>query len=328
MPRTRESLTSQVQRFIPNFTFTSAPRAPHSFDDMFDGMDDDDDDDGMAAAAVRRQANFGDYRRATQGLRTSAPVVQEQRNLSVNRVRPGAVLLYHLERAPTGSDVWPDLRNREKVPAKYIALNPVAAPSGNRKNAWKVSRRIQGQRSPQLPSESRLPWVNEHGMGWPMSQEFSVPAEIFGQIILYLSRDDMKAMRLTCREFERKVAGHLFENVVVPFNTEIYGMLGAAKTQRNIDVKGKAKMTDPHTYQQGIGRLLWKNAKEDDTYEGHGLNVFKGFGPHIQRYGMSFEVEEGASSCLSYIPHELTLYRRIGVPTREENASHSHELLG
>ncbi|KAK6442122.1 hypothetical protein LTR95_001625, partial [Oleoguttula sp. CCFEE 5521] len=39
----------------------------------------------------------------------------------------------------------------------------------------------------------------------------------------------------------------------------------------------------------------WKNAttdREGKVYKGHGLRVFEGFGPHIKRFGMSFEVTE------------------------------------
>ncbi|KAK4986567.1 hypothetical protein LTR66_007832 [Elasticomyces elasticus] len=67
------------------------------------------------------------------------------------------------------------------------------------------------------------------------------------------------------------MAGPFFRSVVVPLNAEIY---------HKID---------------GPGHLQWRHAKDDPTgkvYEEHGLRVFEGFGHHILKFGMSFEVDE------------------------------------
>jgi hypothetical protein len=137
---------------------------------------------------------------------------------------------------------------------------------------------------------------------WPLHK---LPVEMFDLITGYLSRDDVKCMRLVNREFEQKVSRSLFHTSVVPFNTELYDMIDEDK--KNIAQAfpytggGKGKMrafapgTAPSLSQFDARSLLWQNAKEDKdgkVYKGHGLRVFRGFGPHIKRFGMSFEVSE------------------------------------
>lgn len=116
-----------------------------------------------------------------------------------------------------------------------------------------------------------------------------MPVELFEAITRNLSRDDIKNMRLVSREFEKGVSNSLFKTVVVPFNTELYDMIELGGSA-NRDVKGKGKAEDVES------KLHWKNAKEDNEdklYKGHGLRVFQGFGSHIRKFGMSFEVKEG-----------------------------------
>jgi len=141
---------------------------------------------------------------------------------------------------------------------------------------------------------------------WPA---YEVPKEIFDLITQHLARDDVKNMRLVDQEFENKVSSSLFQNAVVPFNTELYDMIDdEAKTMSRQPIpkpkqkgKGKARMTDTSESTNGLvadgehSGLNWQNAKDDKEgklYKGHGLKVFQGFGPHIKRFGMSFEVSE------------------------------------
>ena len=116
-------------------------------------------------------------------------------------------------------------------------------------------------------------------------------------IVKDLSRDDVKALRMTCKEIEFRISHLLFETVVVPFNTEIYGMLLSdviAQRENNgqdtEDMLGKMIEFSQLSAKNG---LVWKNLGDSDMYNGHGVDVFKGFGPFIRRYGMSFEVDEG-----------------------------------
>ena len=124
-----------------------------------------------------------------------------------------------------------------------------------------------------------------------------LPVELFDAITQHLSRDDIKSMRLVNKEFERGVSRSLFDTVVVPFNTELYDMI---EQERGIkrDFKGKRRADDPvnNFIDLEPGSLQWKNAmedKEDKVYRGHGIEVFEGFGGHIRRFGMSFEIREG-----------------------------------
>lgn len=135
-------------------------------------------------------------------------------------------------------------------------------------------------------------------MQWPLHE---LPVELFDLITAHLSRDDVKSMRLVNREFERKVSRSLFHTSVVPFNTELYDMIDEDKRSLTrvprpvLRNKGKKKVTDSDQPPTIDGGLIWQNAKEDKegkVYKGHGLRVFQGFGPHIKRFGMTFEVSE------------------------------------
>lgn len=124
-----------------------------------------------------------------------------------------------------------------------------------------------------------------------------LPVELFELVTQHLSRDDIKSMRLVNKEFELGVSHSLFDTVVVPFNTELYEMIEQKVVKR--DLKGKRRADDPvnNFIDLEPGSLLWKNAladTEDKVYRGHGLKVFEGFGGHIRRFGMSFEIKEEA----------------------------------
>ena len=137
---------------------------------------------------------------------------------------------------------------------------------------------------------------------WPLNE---LPVELFDLITTYLARDEVKCLRLVNREFEQKVSRSLFRTSVVPFNTEIYDMIDEdrkshARTPAPRS-KGKGKMKavplgrEEPFLASGASPLHWQNAKEDKegkVYKGHGLRVFQGFGPHIKRFGMSFEISE------------------------------------
>lgn len=126
-----------------------------------------------------------------------------------------------------------------------------------------------------------------------------LPVEMFDLIVQHLARDDVKAMRLVSHEFEQKVSRALFQSAVVPFNTELYDMIDEdTKTNNRVSqprVKGKGRARADSNDNEASGGLQWLNAKDDregKVYKGHGLKVFQGFGPHIKRFGMSFEVAE------------------------------------
>ncbi|KAF2492489.1 hypothetical protein BU16DRAFT_466962 [Lophium mytilinum] len=200
--------------------------------------------------------------------------------------KKGAVsaVLYHSERAqPNATDVWPDIRDSSKIPSRYFPISDQFS-NGSRlkRRGLNVLDSIRPSKILKLKVRSR--WdLRPDVPGWPKER---LPTEMFEEIASYLSRDDIKSMRLVSREFDKHVSQVLFRTVVVPFNTEIYGMLGQ---DRKPDYKGKGKVK----IEVNKG-LSWKNANGDDVYNGHGLDVFRGFGPHIRKYGMSFDVDEEA----------------------------------
>jgi hypothetical protein len=121
-----------------------------------------------------------------------------------------------------------------------------------------------------------------------------LPLEIYQLILQDLSRDDIKALRMSCKEIELRISQILFETVVVPFNAEIYGMLVQnvmAQENASIINNGQVKFNNPQL--PPAGGLVWKNLGHSDVYNGHGLDMFKGFGRFIRKYGMSFEADEG-----------------------------------
>ena len=158
-----------------------------------------------------------------------------------------------------------------------------------------------------LPSEvdrvRRIECTESHGSAtWPLNK---LPVELFDLITAYLARDDVKSMRMVNKEFEQKVSRSLFHTSVVPFNTELYDMIDEDKKtisrvpRPTNHGKGKMKAISQDRMElfqdADLGGLQWQNAKEDKegkVYKGHGLRVFQGFGPHIKRFGMSFEIAE------------------------------------
>ncbi|KAL6900295.1 hypothetical protein GGI43DRAFT_43264 [Trichoderma evansii] len=112
--------------------------------------------------------------------------------------------------------------------------------------------------SPSPPAAAASPSV--HIAAWPMAQ---LPVEIFEIITRYLTRADVQALRLVCREFEAKVSAQYFRNVVVPFRAELY---------TSLDDENNA----------AIASRLFSN----------GMRIFESFGPHILRFALSLELDE------------------------------------
>ncbi len=181
---------------------------------------------------------------------------------------------------PEANDVWPDCRSPIKLPSLYSVID------------W--SKFYGASKSTKQPSgKSRNPAANAQAPNQNMDRmpgdygrpEWRLPVELVELIAGYLNRDDIKALRLVSRELDFFVSQVMFRNVVVPFNTEIYGMLGQLP---KIDFKGKKRAKLEKS------GYFWKNSNVDDIYNGHGLDVFRGFGRHIMKFGMSFEVDEAS----------------------------------
>ncbi|KAI8163045.1 hypothetical protein KHU50_007691 [Colletotrichum sp. SAR 10_65] len=113
---------------------------------------------------------------------------------------------------------------------------------------------------------------------WPPAQ---VPVEIFDEITTYLSRTDVKSLRLVNHEFDRMVSAKYFRNVVVPFRSEMY------KARRKVACEEDEETTQPCT----------------DTLFASGMRIFQSFGNHILRFALSLELDEES---LAYPPIKPT----------------------
>ncbi|RMZ73065.1 f-box domain-containing [Pyrenophora seminiperda CCB06] len=194
-----------------------------------------------------------------------------------------AVMLYDSATPnPDANDIWPECRSATKLPARYYLIDEPKPPPSvtsrwrpNKKNRKKkvAAKKVDEPRQLLQDTSGRPVW--------------NLPVELIELIAQHLNRDDIKALRLVSRELNHNVSQVIFQTVVVPFNTEIYGMLAQ---DANPDLKGKsrARFGNPGYY--------WKNANGDEVYNGHGLDVFHGFGRHIRKFGMSFQVGEDSLS--------------------------------
>ena len=115
------------------------------------------------------------------------------------------------------------------------------------------------------------------GRGWPQGD---IPAEVFKILAKHIPRDDLVTMRLVCREFERGLSASLFESAVVPFRSEIFGMVLASQQPRNLPED--TATTDESNVQEST-------PSDVDV----GMRVFQGWGPHIRNFALAFEVDEG-----------------------------------
>ncbi|KAF1927194.1 uncharacterized protein M421DRAFT_422052 [Didymella exigua CBS 183.55] len=236
----------------------------------------------------------GSSKRAREKIRD-----KESKDLLNTLERHGAItaMLYHAtDPDPEANDIWPNFRNRAKLPARYASLNVSRGKWGNKGVDPSTSRlqvatqdryNLRGQNggwSASAPETIDPQSTSSTSTGRPFWQ---LPVELVEQIIEHLNRDDVKSLRLVSRELNEYTSQAAFRTVVVPFNTEIYGMLGQ---EVKPDRKGKkrARISRPE--------YCWKNANGDEVYNGHGLDVFRGFGRHILRYGMSFEMNEDSLS--------------------------------
>jgi hypothetical protein len=187
-----------------------------------------------------------------------------------------AILSYrNTDPDPEATDIWPEFCSSAKLPARYALLNKIEplVTTRTKRRVPKVAKKRPSKRKTEQTDPGRPQW--------------NLPVELVALIAGYLDRDDIKSLRMVSHELNHYVSQVIFQTVVVPFNTEIYGML--AQSQKP-DPKGKGRARrDKLDYS-------WKNAHDDEVYNGHGLDVFKGFGRHISKYGMSFEVNEESLS--------------------------------
>ena len=113
--------------------------------------------------------------------------------------------------------------------------------------------------------------------GWPADR---LPVEVFELIASHLPRESVQSMRLVNSEFERKTSNRLFHTVVLPFRSEIYGMM----THKDDKIRKKKS--------KGKGKAIDTEPEDEPKVVHDGMKVFKAWGPHIKRFAMAFEVDE------------------------------------
>lgn len=196
-----------------------------------------------------------------------------------------AVMLYNTTTPnPEANDIWPECRSSVKLPSRYFLLDRSSQEASESKPKRRPSK------SPGTPANAPKHFdpVRQRLPGTPTGRPlWRLPVELVELIAGYLNRDDIKSLRLVSRELNFHVSQVIFQTVVVPFNTEIYGMLGR-EPKPAPKGKRRAKIEQPG--------YSWTNANGDEVYTGHGLDVFRGFGKHILKFGMSFEVNENSLS--------------------------------
>lgn len=190
---------------------------------------------------------------------------------------------------------------------RYLPLCPATNTRRNGIFGKDAPLTILSRHREQIDGANRNPFPQR--ATWPPGE---LPMELFDLIAAHLPRDAVKSMRLVNKEFEEKVSSALFYTSVVPFNTELYDMIdedtrAVNRASNPAKGKGRAGSSDNASADLSHGSLHWTNAKNDaegKVYKGHGLRVFQGFGPHIKRFGMSFDVLESQLS-RPPIKHEL-----------------------
>jgi hypothetical protein len=126
---------------------------------------------------------------------------------------------------------------------------------------------------------------------WPPG---AVPVELFATIARTLSRRDIRNMRLVCKEFESKTSGVLFKKVVVPFTAELYDMIEEDVSARLSKTVVSASSLQVPILHRDDGDSIYHRRASDlgDNAKPHGLRVFESFGPHMNKFGIRFEVTE------------------------------------
>ena len=123
--------------------------------------------------------------------------------------------------------------------------------------------------------------------GWPAG---CLPVEVFDIIVGYLPRDCIVAMRLVNTEFEMKTSNRLFHTVVVPFRSEIYGMMTHKSESESVSPTLQARASKSKG--KGKAKAQIDEASEEEKVVHDGMKVFEAWGPHIKKFAMAFEVNE------------------------------------
>lgn len=177
-------------------------------------------------------------------------------------------------------------------------------------NAYRLARFKQARLEkakvtwvPRLPASNsfqcgKIP-LDKHDKRWPRDR---LPVEIFERMMRGLSRADVLNLRLVSREFEKKVSRFVFRDVVVPFRPQIYratlhssGKLSPVNALVESMTSQKEKSREPRN-NEGLYNVSYNI--NDALYDG--LKVFEAWGSHIQKFAMTFDIDQGKSGVFSY----------------------------
>ena len=149
-------------------------------------------------------------------------------------------------------------------------------------------------------------WMPTLAGRWPPG---TIPVELFETITQFLSQRDIRNMRLVCKEFESKTSGILFKQVVVPFTEELYDMIEDDVSTRLCSGRATTTLSStqvPDLHRGDEDSVYYR--KTSDTATSHGLRVFEGFGRHMNKFGIRFEVTEAD---LSMAPSKRSNTKRV-----------------
>ena len=144
-----------------------------------------------------------------------------------------------------------------------------------------------------LPSVSR--WT------WPKTE---LPVEIFELIASFLPREDIQSMRLVSRHFEKNISLPMFRTVVVPFRSELQDLMLGSKgfgnnskdESKRVAEKENVGILNQHIVTEPLSKGLLVQSVSPENMD-RGMRVFQGWGPHIRRIAMAFELNEGECYC-------------------------------
>lgn len=216
---------------------------------------------------------------------------------AVFKMTPRTLLAYTVPEDQTITNVLLEPLADHKTPAKFTAYPLLESHHADSLehasliafDSWADSRGIPHARAP--------PMLNP-----PVTQVIGrLPQEMFDEIAGYLSQDDLKSLRLTSRMMCIRATGALFKTIVIPFHSGMFGEELRAELKAHAG-KGKGKSM--------------------------AIDVFKTHGHLVQKFGISYEINEGTSSCVRPDNRSLTLLSTFSHLAKAGGANAHQVVLG
>ena len=210
------------------------PSHPISHDDGSDGHDNNSDQDDSSTPAVTDPEPYPEAGAQDEVSplhnRRAVPrqTVRNEESVLTWIIRDWTRLAAGVPRSALGTKTAPE---SGMVSLKdFLDSNTFHDPLNNKpaihKQVFGIGRRHQAKHTSTTKtmtslalSSAKRRCVSQHLQGWPAG---TLPSEIFDMIMTHICRDDVKSLRLVCREFEQKTAS-FFRTAVLQFSSEIYG---------------------------------------------------------------------------------------------------------